>query len=45
MSKMEKEQYLGVSVSPLTYEEIIADIKKRIAAGKNRPSLLSIRKK
>jgi N-acetylglucosaminyldiphosphoundecaprenol N-acetyl-beta-D-mannosaminyltransferase len=34
MSKMEKEQYLGVSVSPLTYDEIIADIKKRIAAGK-----------
>jgi N-acetylglucosaminyldiphosphoundecaprenol N-acetyl-beta-D-mannosaminyltransferase len=34
MSKMEKEQYLGVSVSPLTYEEIIADIKKRIVAGK-----------
>jgi N-acetylglucosaminyldiphosphoundecaprenol N-acetyl-beta-D-mannosaminyltransferase len=30
----EKEQYLGVSVSPLTYEEIIDDIQKRIAAGK-----------
>ncbi|KAB7707432.1 WecB/TagA/CpsF family glycosyltransferase [Bacillus aerolatus] len=30
---MEKEQYLGVSVSPYTYEEIIADLKKRIAAG------------
>ncbi|KIL76509.1 WecB/TagA/CpsF family glycosyltransferase [Bacillus badius] len=30
---MDKEQYLGVSVSPYTYEEIIADLKKRIAAG------------
>lgn len=30
----EKEQYLGVSVSPLTYEEIIDDIQKRIDAGK-----------
>ncbi|MEK4027759.1 WecB/TagA/CpsF family glycosyltransferase [Pseudobacillus sp. FSL P4-0506] len=30
---MEKEQYLGVSVSPYTYEQIIADLKKRIANG------------
>ncbi|GLY09058.1 WecB/TagA/CpsF family glycosyltransferase [Pseudobacillus badius] len=30
---MDKEQYLGVSVSPYTYDEIIADLKKRIAAG------------
>ncbi|MFK2825572.1 WecB/TagA/CpsF family glycosyltransferase [Bacillus sp. B190/17] len=30
---MKKEQYLGVSVSPYTYEEIIEDLKERIAAG------------
>lgn len=30
---MEKERYLGVSVSPYTYEEIIADLKTRIANG------------
>lgn len=30
---MEKELYLGVSVSPYTYEQIIADLKKRIANG------------
>ncbi|KKB36569.1 WecB/TagA/CpsF family glycosyltransferase [Bacillus thermotolerans] len=31
---MEKEQYLGVSVSPYTYEQILMDLKKRIAEGK-----------
>lgn len=31
---MEKEQYLGVNVSPLNYEEIIADLRERIEAGK-----------
>lgn len=31
---MEKEQYLGVNVSPLNYEEIIADLCERIEAGK-----------
>ncbi|KZR57555.1 WecB/TagA/CpsF family glycosyltransferase [Pseudobacillus badius] len=30
---MDKEQYLGVSVSPYTYEEIIADIGKRMEEG------------
>lgn len=30
---MEKEQYLGVDVITLNYEEIIADIKKRMDAG------------
>ncbi|OCA88875.1 WecB/TagA/CpsF family glycosyltransferase [Pseudobacillus wudalianchiensis] len=30
---MEKEQYLGVSVSPYTYEEIIDDLQRRIAEG------------
>ncbi|RLQ96826.1 WecB/TagA/CpsF family glycosyltransferase [Falsibacillus albus] len=29
---MEKEQYFGVNVSPMDYEEIIADLKKRIQA-------------
>jgi N-acetylglucosaminyldiphosphoundecaprenol N-acetyl-beta-D-mannosaminyltransferase len=28
-----KENYLGVNVSPYSYEEIIADIKKRMSAG------------
>ncbi|PAE19775.1 WecB/TagA/CpsF family glycosyltransferase [Robertmurraya siralis] len=31
---MKKEQYLGVDVSPLNYEEIIDDIRQRIEAGK-----------
>jgi N-acetylglucosaminyldiphosphoundecaprenol N-acetyl-beta-D-mannosaminyltransferase len=30
---VKKEQYLGVSVSPLTYDQIIKDMKKRIQAG------------
>ncbi|KMY55635.1 N-acetylmannosaminyltransferase [Bacillus sp. FJAT-27231] len=30
---MEKEQYLGVSVSPYTYEEIIDDLQRRMAEG------------
>lgn len=30
---MKKEKYLGVSVIPLTYDEIIADIKLRIESG------------
>lgn len=30
---MEKENYLGVDVSPLNYEEIIADLRKRMEAG------------
>ncbi|OES44927.1 WecB/TagA/CpsF family glycosyltransferase [Domibacillus iocasae] len=30
---MKKEQYLGVSVSPLTYDQIIEDMKQRIKAG------------
>ncbi|UII57997.1 WecB/TagA/CpsF family glycosyltransferase [Cytobacillus spongiae] len=30
---MNKEQYLGVKVSPLNYEEIIDDIKSRMQAG------------
>ncbi|OMP66622.1 WecB/TagA/CpsF family glycosyltransferase [Domibacillus epiphyticus] len=30
---MKKEQYLGVSVSPLTYDQIINDMKTRIQAG------------
>ncbi|MBO9131018.1 WecB/TagA/CpsF family glycosyltransferase [Bacillus sp. 165] len=30
---MKKESYLGVQVSPLNYEEILADIDKRIKAG------------
>ncbi|OLN24131.1 glycosyltransferase [Domibacillus antri] len=30
---MKKEQYLGVSVSPLTYDQIIQDMKTRIQAG------------
>lgn len=31
---MKKEQYLGVSVSPLTYDQIIDDVKVRIKAKK-----------
>lgn len=34
MVLMKKEQYLGVDVSPLNYEEIIDDIRQRIEAGK-----------
>jgi N-acetylglucosaminyldiphosphoundecaprenol N-acetyl-beta-D-mannosaminyltransferase len=34
MLSMEKEQYLGVSVSPLTYEEIIKDVEQRIREGR-----------
>lgn len=30
---MEKENYLGVNVSPLNYEEIIADLRTRMEAG------------
>ena len=30
---MEKENYLGVNVSPLNYEQIIADLRKRMEAG------------
>lgn len=30
---MEKEKYLGVSVSPYTYEEIIDDLQRRMAEG------------
>ena len=30
---MNKEEYLGVSVSPLSYDEIIADLRKRMAEG------------
>lgn len=30
---MEKENYLGVNVSPLNYEEIIADLRARMEAG------------
>jgi N-acetylglucosaminyldiphosphoundecaprenol N-acetyl-beta-D-mannosaminyltransferase len=32
-SSPNKENYLGVNVSPYSYEEIIADIKKRMSAG------------
>jgi N-acetylglucosaminyldiphosphoundecaprenol N-acetyl-beta-D-mannosaminyltransferase len=31
---MKKEQYLGVDVCPLSYEEIIADVRNRIQEGK-----------
>ncbi|AGT33505.1 acetylmannosaminyltransferase [Geobacillus genomosp. 3] len=34
MSGMNKEQYLGVYVSTLTYDDILADIEQRMAAGK-----------
>lgn len=34
MSRMGKEQYLGVDVSPLNYEEIIDDLRTRMMDGK-----------
>lgn len=34
MSRMGKEQYLGVDVSPLNYEEIIDDLRTRMMEGK-----------